>query len=177
MRPPSLMRGRSFCVRKKTPLKWTLNRLSMNAGQFSSPMPSVCRSRDAWHLPSCLCDFRYNHPVRRSERTAGFSRPRALRTSSAVRVSPNHLWIASSACAWEARKIQRKWMIAIRLHPLSRVPAKSVSSAVTPTKTMDEHSFSGNGTFLAFAAVLRINTLGALQAGWFDSRRLHQYLV
>jgi len=24
MRPPSLIRGRSFCVRKKTPLKWTL---------------------------------------------------------------------------------------------------------------------------------------------------------
>jgi len=32
-------------------------------------------------------------------------------------------------------------MIAIQLHALSRVPAKSVSSAVTRTKTADEHSF------------------------------------
>jgi hypothetical protein len=38
--------------------------------------------------------------------------------------------------------------------------------------------FSGNGTFLAFAAVFGINTLGASQqAGWFDSRRLHQYII
>ena len=31
MRPPSLINGNSFCVRKKTPLKWTLTTASKSA--------------------------------------------------------------------------------------------------------------------------------------------------